>query len=91
MITVIHQYKYKARKNYNCDACNNLFESDICDLGLTFTEYRSVVKAKQNNSRILKGETYLRQFNRDDSNNTWVFRAIPEIHEICIKYKLYEE
>jgi hypothetical protein len=89
MNTIIHESKQKARKNYPCDACNFLFEMDNADT-LTFTEKRAVVKARSNKN-ILKGQEYVRQFNCDDSGNAWTFRAIPEIHEICMKLKLYYE
>lgn len=92
MISTIHQSKPKARKNYNCDACSFLFGlNDPAEIGLAFPEKRAAVKARQNKYAIQKGEKYIRQFNSDDSGNTWTFRAIPEIHEICVKHKLYEE
>ena len=93
MITIIHESTQKARKDYYCNACEFLLEGDnVCELGLTFSEYRSIVKAKQNGYKILKGEIYLRQYNSDEtSKDTWVYRAIPEIHKICLKYDLYDE
>lgn len=91
MISIIHESKPTARKEYNCDACNFLFNlSDICELGLSLSEYRSVAKAIQNNYRIQKGSKYVRQFNTDGSE-AWTFRAIPEINDICLKFDLYEE
>ena len=89
-IEIIHESRSKARKNYYCDACNFLFESDPCELGLTFTEAREVVKARQKRYKILKGEIYVRQFNKD-GGDTWTFRAIPAIDKICQKYDLYRE
>lgn len=88
MIEIIHESIQKARKNYSCNACDFLFEDDLPKL--TFSEYRSVVKAKQNKQRILKGQEYIRQFN-GNGGDTWVYRAIPEIHKICLKYGYYEE
>jgi len=65
--------------------------SDVREFKMTFSEWRSVIKAKQNGFKILKGQTYLRQFNRDSGNNAWTFRAIPEINKICLKFDLYSE
>ena len=86
-LTIIHQSTQKANKNYICDACNFLFSYSNYD-GFTFTEKRAVVKARTNRQKILKGEMYIRQFNTD-GGNTWTFRAIPEIHKICINHELY--
>lgn len=89
MIVTIHESRPKARKDYYCNACEFLFEDDIS--GLTFSEYRTVVRAKWNGKKILKGQTYIRQFNGDETiGDTWTYRAIPEIHKICVKYKLYD-
>ncbi len=90
-ITTIHSSAPKARKDYSCIACDFLFAVDFpTELGLTFSEKRAVVKARQRKYKILKGEKYIRQFNTDGSY-TWTFRAIPEIHSICIKHELYQE
>ena len=89
-IEIIHESRPIARKNYHCDACNFLFEFDPCELGLTFAEKREVVKARQKRYKILKGERYIRQFNKD-GGDAWTFRAIPAIDKICQKYDLYIE
>jgi hypothetical protein len=90
MIEVIRNSEPTARKEYSCDACTFLFElDDPCELGLTYREKREVVKAKQKNYKILKGEKYIRQFNKMDGH-TYDFKAIPSIHKICLKYNLYE-
>lgn len=91
-ISIIHESKPIARKNYSCDACIFLFDLNIPkELGLSFSEYRAVVKAKQNGYKILKGERYIRQFNTDNCGNTWTFRGIPEITKICHKHNLFDE
>lgn len=92
MWNVIHETKQKARKNYHCDSSGYLLDlySQGIDTKFTFTEMRAMVEARQSNCTIFKGETYIRQFN-GDGGDTCVWRAKPEIHEICIKYKLYED
>lgn len=90
MITILQQSQRKAAKNYHCDACSFLFNEDISDLKLTFSEKLAVVRARNNGYKIMKGESYIYQFNRDDNGReAWTYRAIPEIHEICIKYELF--
>lgn len=90
-IEIIYQSEPIARKNYTCNACDFLFALDYpSELGLTFTEKREVVKARQKGYEILKGERYVRQFNKD-GEHTWTFRAIPAIHDICVKHDLYAE
>jgi hypothetical protein len=90
-IEIIHESRPIARKNYTCNACDFLFElDDPCELGLTFIEKREVVRARQKGYKILKSERYVRQFNKD-GGNTWTFRAIPTIHDICVKHDLYAE
>lgn len=90
MISVIHESKPKARKDYSCDACQFLFALDYpLDLGLTFTEKKAIVNARINNYSINKGDEYIHQFNTNGSES-WTFRAIPEIHAICSKHKIYE-
>lgn len=89
MIQVIHQSIPTAKKDYDCEA--SLFIQEGIQWGeFTFSEWRSIVKAKQAGWKIKKGEKYVRQFNTNGSE-TWTFRARPEIHEICLKYDYYQE
>jgi hypothetical protein len=88
MPELISQTKPKARKSYNCEA-SQFLTIDGLPLGLTFKELRAVVTARKNIWKILKGEIYLRQCCKD--GDVYTFRAIPEIHEICIKYDIYPE
>ena len=90
MIELIHESTPIARKEYSCNACDFLFEIDFwSELNLTFSDYREIVKARQHNYKILKGERYIRQFNKAEGH-TYTFRAIPAIHRICVKLNLYE-
>ena len=92
MASLIAQTTPKARKNHICDACWTL-RNYLTPTGnpLTFGEMRAVAIAKQNGWKILKGQTYVRQFNTDGSGEVWTFKAIPAILNICDKYKLYDE
>ncbi len=53
-----------------------------------FTEWRAIVKAWHNKWMIKKGEPYVYQVLKN-SDGFYVFKAIPEIHAICIKYDIY--
>lgn len=92
MIEIIYESTPSAKKNYNCHACYFLFEDDWWreKIKMTFSEYRAIIIAKRHKYKILKGERYIRQFNKK-FGDTWTFRAIPAIHEICCKYKIYPE
>jgi hypothetical protein len=77
-----------ARRDYACDACVWLFESNY-RYGLTISEYRSIVKAKRNDFKIKAGSKYVYQCCKN-YGDFYVFRAIPEIHAICLKYDMYD-
>ena len=88
---LIHQTTPVARKTHYCNACEFVFNGDI-NRGFTFSEYRAIIKARNNGYRILKGEKYIRQFIGDSiSGEVWSFKAIPDIHAICLKYDFYED
>lgn len=94
MIQVISHKRIKsARKEHSCDACEYMLNfgtfNEFCqNTTLTFAEKRSLVRAKQNKYKIHKGDSYIRQFNSQEGQ-IYEFKAIPEIHAICIKYDVY--
>jgi hypothetical protein len=82
---------HTARKNYRCDACNWLEIEELRrNFHLTISEWRSIIKARNNGYKILKGEKYEYNVNIQDGDFQ-VFRCIPEINDICLKYELYPE
>ncbi|WP_188051726.1 hypothetical protein [Flavobacterium sp. GP15] len=96
MPTVISEINIKkSQKDYHCNGCETILEggsfNQFCEnVKLTFSEKRALVLAKENNYKIIKGNGYLKQFNKQDGE-TYVFRSIPEIHKICCKYDLYTD
>jgi len=56
----------------------------------TFAERRQIVIARRNGWRIKKGEKYVKQFTKC-CGDIGTFRAIPAIHAICVKYKIYQD
>lgn len=91
MTIVLSEKTPKARKDYNCDAADWLINSGIIYEGqLSFSELRAVAIAKRKKWKILKGETYLYQANIWEGDFC-TFKAIPAIHDICIKHDLYRE
>ena len=89
MATVINETFPKAQKDHYCDACHFVLE-DLPDLlrHLPYSSAKEIVKAKRNGYKIIKGQQYINQFNRCDGE-VYTFKAIPEIHDICLDYDLY--
>lgn len=82
-----------AMKDYPCDSCTWLRESDVLrgtGTGLTFSELRAVAIAKSHNWMILKGERYDKQINKQDGD-LYVFRSIPAMLSICHKLDLFSD
>lgn len=92
MCMLISESKPTARKAHNCMAWEYLDGFGFGDFGheLTYAEKRAIVRAKLNGGKIQPGEQYIRQFmNWDGEIGT--YRAIPAIHDICIKYDVFDE
>jgi len=85
---IISSRKPIAKRDCYCMACEWITNEDITEIKLTFSEYRDIIKAKNNGYKIKQGQRYIYQLNAKDGE-IWTFRAIPEIHEICIKYEIY--
>jgi len=79
----------KARKDYRCDACEFINEA-INEGYFSFAEMRLIVKAKRNGWKIKKGEIYDKCSGKFDGDFS-VFRAIPEMNDLCLKHDLYYE
>lgn len=84
---LIRQSEQRARKTYDCMACEVLRNYSEPDL-LTPEELFHYEEARQNNFKILPGDKYIRQFCKED-DFIYEFIVIPEIHKICCKYDLY--
>jgi len=91
MLTLVDQKFPIARKDHHCMACDFLQESliDVVDM-FTFSQKRSVVKARKNCWEIKRGEKYTRQF-LVSGDDCWSFKGITDIHLICLEYELYPE
>jgi len=89
VIEVLSESKPVANKEHNCDACDHLLHYGYNGTGLTMKELRSVAVAKRNNWKIAKGQQYIRQNNKFEGE-LYTFKAIPEIHEICLRLNFYE-
>jgi len=89
-MTILSNKIRLAAKDYQCNACEWMNES-LCDVidEMSFSEKRSIVNAKRNKMMVTKGRKYVYQTGIYDGS-FYTFRAIPEIHDICIKYSLYE-
>ena len=83
----------KARQDHRCEASIFVRENiRLLDLypRLSPVERVALALAKLNEYRILENEPYIRYKYRDGIK-LFEIRAIPAIHDICIKYKLYPD
>lgn len=85
-ITVLREEYPIARKDYNCSACEWIRE-DIS--GFEFAELRKIVMARKNGWKIKKGQRYIKQINICDGD-FYVYKAIPDIHDICIEHDIFD-
>ena len=91
MIEVISETTPKARKEYDCEACDWFGETAINSQGeFSVSELRIIALAKRHKGKIQKGDKYLKQVNKYEGS-VYTFRAIPEMHKLCLKYGLYPE
>ncbi len=88
MCDLISEKILTARKDHDCMAY--AWIDNFCDLeDLTPDEKQLYLKAKENKGLIKKGEKYVRQC-LNDGGRLFTFKAIPELHNICLKYDMYE-
>lgn len=88
-IQILAESNPRAAKNHRCMASDFILANSINGYGYSFAELRVIAKAKKSKFRILKGEKYLNQRNKCDGD-IYTFRAIPEMHAICLAHDLYE-
>jgi hypothetical protein len=89
VISVIRESNPTARKTHECMACIHILNNCIDGFGYTFAELRLIVKAKRNNYNIVKGQKYINQTNISDGE-IYNFKAISEMHDLCLKHDLYD-
>jgi len=84
------------RKDHTCNACEWLTSGDglsmirSSEIKTTISERRAIIKAKNNGWKIKKGERALYHVGVWNGDFFYSY-SIPEIHDICLKYDLYEE
>ena len=89
MITVLSESNPKAIKEHECMACDFILAQGVDGFGYSRDELRLIAKARKNKYKIQVGQKYIKQNNVFDGE-FYTFKAIPEMHEICIKHDLYE-
>ena len=90
MITVLSESNPTARKEHSCMACDFILGYGVNGYVYTFAELRVIAKAKKNHFKIIKGQQYLKQINKYEGE-LYTFKAIPEMHQICIDHDHYEQ
>ena len=88
-MTILSEYSHRAAKDHFCSACEWIREL-LYNYEFTFAERRIIIKARKNGWMIKKGEEYIIQ-NSVSNGEFYAFKAIPAIHDICLKYDIYEE
>lgn len=78
-----------ARKDYHCDASEYINEA-LGESIFSFSDLRLIAKAKQDKWRIKKGQKYIKVKGKWDGDFC-VFRARPELNDLCLKHDLYYE
>lgn len=94
---IIHKSVTKARKEYYDDGWDYIqeWEGDLPpNKKLTFTEKKMIVTYKRKKGiyghKILKGETYIRQFNTYDGT-PYVWRTKKVFYDFICKYDLFPD
>ena len=90
MITVLKETNPVARNDYYCMASLFIRDCGRPDYFDCIKDYRDYIKAKENGFKIKKGDKYLYQANVA-YGDFYTFKAIPDMHRICLKYDLYPE
>ena len=89
-VEVLSETTPVARKEHDCLACDWAMASGYnTPEDLTGDEWNCWLAAKENGFKIKKGQKYVRQNNKS-YGDMYTFTAIPAIHNICLKYDLYE-
>lgn len=89
-VTVLKESTPTARVDHDCMASDFILNQGIDGFGYTFSEFRAIAKAKKSNFKILKGDKYMKQTNKQHGD-IYTFKAIPAMHDICVKYDLYDQ
>lgn len=88
-IIVLSESEPVARKEHDCVASEFILACGVNGFGYSFSELRAIAKAKKNNFKIVKGQKYIKQNNKADGE-LYTFKAIPEMHQICLDHDHYE-
>ena len=81
-----------ARKEYSCMACEWLWADEWWRTAgeLSISDFREIIKARNEGEKILRGEKYLCQTVKQDGC-ILTFRAKIAIDKICHKYGIYSD
>ncbi len=89
MVEVIYHTEKRARKDYTCDLYEDFREVNLPN-DLTEAEQQAVAIYSGKKGKILKGDLYVRQFNKFEGQPcTW--RADKAMFDLFCKYKLLRD
>ena len=87
----ISETRHRARKTYPCDACAWFLRAGLTDEEIDSDEHRAVIAAASEDKYcILPGQMYIRAV-YIDGNEFIVYRARPEMNDVCIDLDLFDE
>lgn len=89
---VIRKSRQIARKAYTCNACewiDALTPYDLSDYELVYSELKQIVLARRNKWQIVPGQEYIKEIGIYEGE-FYVWRGIPAIDAICLKYDIYD-
>ena len=77
-----------ARKEHDCSACEMISNGDNPEDWMEVDELIVYLKVKEKGFKINPGDRYIFQTGVYDGE-LYTYRAIPEIHDICVKYDIF--
>ena len=90
MYTFLRESEPVAKKEHNCSACEHLLsEGHPREIDFTPEERESIKRAEAVKWKVQKGEKYYNQVGIYEGHFQ-SFKAIKEIHQICMKYNYYD-
>lgn len=79
-----------AKKSYHCEAFDWIDNSGLSQNDFSKEDYKTIKKAQREGNQIKEGTRYINTRGKFDGEFCTCRMRI-DLHEICIKYELYEQ
>lgn len=90
MSEVISSHLRNAKKSYRCEAYDWIREGLDAKQVTSFSDLKVCAQIRQEGAQILPGMLYY-DIRILQDGRVYTYRARKDSHELCIKYKLYQE